>query len=196
MQEVSPVRRTLGFLLRDTSRLMRRRFVQRSREVGLPLNRSEASVLVHVDRDPGMSQAQLAEQLDLEPISLVRLIDSLQEAGLIERRAHAHDRRIRTLWLTEAARPILAQVRAVAEEVRAQALADIPEAEREALLDLLETVRGNLASRVIGCANAAVRAGTTTEMAGGARVGTARPQDGDGLSPVGVGADAHQRTAP
>jgi len=145
MQEISPVRRTLGFLLRDTSRLMRRRFVQRSREVGLPLNRSEAAVLVHVDRAPGQSQVQLAEQLDLEPISLVRLIDSLQEAGLIERRPHARDRRIRTLWLTEAARPILAQVRAVAEEVLAQALAGIPDAEREALLDLLETVRGNLA---------------------------------------------------
>ena len=122
MQPDPPVRRTLGFLLADTSRLMRRHFVQRSREMGLPLNRSEASVLVHVDREPGLSQAQLAEKMDLEPISLVRLVDSLQEAGLIERRSHAHDRRIRTLWLTKAARPILVQVRAVAEDVRARAL--------------------------------------------------------------------------
>ena len=142
----SPVRRTLGFLLRDTSRLMRRRFVQRSRELGLPLNRSEAAVLVHVDREPGMSQAQLAEQLDMEAISLVRLIDSLQEAGLIERRPHAHDRRIRTLFLTEAAQPILAQVRAVAAEVRAQAFTGMPEEAQEALLDLLVRVRGNLAT--------------------------------------------------
>jgi DNA-binding MarR family transcriptional regulator len=142
----SPVRRTLGFLLRDTSRLMRRRFVQRSREAGLPLNRSEAAVLVHVDYEPGMSQAQLAEQMDMEAISLVRLIDSLQEAGLIERRPHAHDRRIRTLWLTEAARPILAQVRAIGQEVRAQAFARIPETERERLLDLLVSVRSNLAT--------------------------------------------------
>jgi MarR family transcriptional regulator, transcriptional regulator for hemolysin len=146
MQDILPIRRTLGFLLRDTSRLMRRRFVRRAREVGLPLNRSEASVLVHVDREPGISQAHLAEQLDMEAISLVRLIDSLQEAGLIERRPHAHDRRIRTLWLTDAAQPILEQVLSVALEVRAQALVGIPDAERERLLDLLVTVRTNLAA--------------------------------------------------
>jgi MarR family transcriptional regulator, transcriptional regulator for hemolysin len=154
----SPVRRTLGFLLRDTSRLIRRRFVQRSREVGLPLNQSEASVLVHVDHQPGLSQAQLAEQMDMEAISLVRLIDSLQEAGLIERRLHAHDRRIRTLWLTEAARPILAQVRAVAAEVRAQAFGELSDADREKLLGLLMTVRGNLAARATACGDAEVRA--------------------------------------
>lgn len=137
--------RTLGVLLRDTSRLMRRRFVQYARERGLPLNRSEAQVLVHVDREQGMSQAHLAEQLDLEPISLVRLIDSLQEAGLIERRPHPHDRRIRTVWLTEAARPMLEQAIAVRAEVRAHAMAGLTDADQEKLLDLLATVRGNLA---------------------------------------------------
>jgi MarR family transcriptional regulator, transcriptional regulator for hemolysin len=146
MQDALSIRRTLGFLLRDTSRLMRRRFVRRARETGLPLNRSEASVLVHVDREPGICQAHLAEQLDMEPISLVRLIDSLQEAGLIERRPHAHDRRVRTLWLTDAAQPILTQVLNVALEVRAQALAGMPDAERERLLDLLATVRANLSA--------------------------------------------------
>jgi MarR family transcriptional regulator, transcriptional regulator for hemolysin len=146
MQDI-PLRRTLGFLLRDTSRLMRRRFLLRAREVGLPLNRSEAAVLMHVEHAPGLSQVQLAEQLDMEAISLVRLIDSLQEAGLIERRPHPHDRRIRTLWLTEAARPILAQVRAVALEVRAQALAGMPDDKREVLLDLLVKVRRNLAAQ-------------------------------------------------
>jgi DNA-binding MarR family transcriptional regulator len=145
MQDVAPIRRTLGFLLRDASRLMRRRFVRRARDVGLPLNRSEASVLVHVDSDPGMSQAQLAGRLDMEAISLVRLIDSLQAAGLIERRPHATDRRIRTLWLTEAAGPVLTRVLAIAAEVRTQALAGIPEAEHERLLDLLTVVRTNLA---------------------------------------------------
>jgi MarR family transcriptional regulator, transcriptional regulator for hemolysin len=141
----SATRRTLGVLLRDTSRLIRRRFVQYARERGLPLNRSEAQVLVHVDREQGMSQAQLAEQLDLEAIALVRLIDSLQEAGLIERRPHPHDRRVRTLWLTEAAQPILAQVMAVRAEVRSQAMAGMTDADQEKLLDLLMTVRGNLA---------------------------------------------------
>jgi hypothetical protein len=57
MHASTPLRRTLGFLMRDTARLMRRRFVQRARAVGRPLNRSEAAVLVHVDNNPGMSQA-------------------------------------------------------------------------------------------------------------------------------------------
>jgi len=146
MDKGVPVRRSLGFLLRDTSRLMRRRFVHRAREAGLPLNRSEASVLVHVDREPGLSQAQLAERLDLEAISLVRLIDTLERSGLIERRRHAHDRRIRTLWLTEAARPIVAQAHAVRQDVRTQALAGIAGPDQEKLLDLLMAVRGNLAT--------------------------------------------------
>ncbi|HUN42259.1 MAG TPA: MarR family transcriptional regulator [Acetobacteraceae bacterium] len=152
----SAARRTLGFLLRDTSRLMRRRFMQYARERGLPLNRSEAQVLVYVHREQGMSQAKLAEQLDLEAISLVRLVDSLQEAGLIERRPHPHDRRIRTLWLTDAARPILEQVMAVRAEVRAQAMAGITEADQETLLDLLMTVRGNLAQPGRGWPGAAM----------------------------------------
>jgi MarR family transcriptional regulator, transcriptional regulator for hemolysin len=152
----SAARRTLGFLLRDTSRLMRRRFVQSARERGLPLNRSEAQVLVYVDREQGMSQAKLAEQLDLEAISLVRLIDSLQGAGLIERRPHPRDRRIRTLWLTEAARPILRQVMAVRAEVRAQAMAGMKDADQEKLLDLLMMVRGNLAQSGRPWAGAAI----------------------------------------
>ena len=146
MDKGVPVRRSLGFLLRDTARLMRRRFVHCAREAGLPLNRSEASVLVHVDREPGLSQAQLAERLDLEAISLVRLIDTLEGSGLIERRRHEHDRRIRTLWLTEAARPIVAQAHAVRLDVRTQALAGIAGPDQEKLLDLLMAVRGNLAT--------------------------------------------------
>lgn len=145
MGEVVTMRRSLGFLLRDTSRLMRRRFMRCAREAGLPLSGSEASVLVHVDRDPGMSQAQLAERLEMEAISLVRLIDTLEESGLIERRRHAHDRRIRTLWLTERGRPIAAQAHAVRHDVRTQALAGVDEPDQERLLDLLMTVRGNLA---------------------------------------------------
>jgi MarR family transcriptional regulator for hemolysin len=196
MQQDLPVRRTLGFLLGDTSRLMRRHFVQRSREVGLPLNRSEASVLVHVDREPGLSQVQLAEQMDLEPISLVRLVDSLQEAGLIERRSHAHDRRIRTLWLTKAARPILVQVRAVGDEVRARALAGLAQPDREALLGLLVAVRTNLATHGGKCAgsdDAQAVANTSASQAAiigrtqpGSRVGAVARQAWRGREAGGV----------
>jgi MarR family transcriptional regulator, transcriptional regulator for hemolysin len=140
-----PAHRSLAFLLRDASKLMRRRFVQRAREVGLQLNRSEAAVLVHVSQSPGISQARLADALDIETISVVRLIDTLQSVGLIERRPHPTDRRIRTLWLTAAAEDALAQIRVVASLVDAQALADIPEREHQRLLHLLDMIKSNLA---------------------------------------------------
>lgn len=145
MNKSDPVDRSLGFLLRDTSRLMRRRFVQRAREAGLHLNRSEAAVLVYVSQSPGTSQVRLADALDIETISVVRLIDTLQDAGLIERRPHPTDRRIRTLWLTAAAEAALTQVRAIAGFVDAQALTDIPEQEYRRLLHLLDTIKSNLA---------------------------------------------------
>ncbi len=146
-QDVSapaPVGRSLSFLLRDTSKLMRRRFVHRAREIGLNLNRSEAAVLVYVSQSPGTSQARLANALDMETISVVRLIDTLQDAGLIERRPHPTDRRIRTLWLTAAAEDALTQIRAIAGFVDAQALAGISEQEHQTLLHLLDTIRSNL----------------------------------------------------
>jgi MarR family transcriptional regulator, transcriptional regulator for hemolysin len=145
MSKSAPADRSLGFLLRDTSRLMRRRFVQRAKEAGLHLNRSEALVLVHVSQSPGTSQTRLANALDIETISVVRLIDTLQDAGLIERRPHPTDRRVRTLWLTAAAEDALTQIRAIAGFVDAQALADISETEHQKLLHLLDTIRSNLA---------------------------------------------------
>jgi len=145
MGKSTPADRSLGFLLRDTSRLIRRRFVQRAKEAGLHLNRSEALVLVHVSQSPGTSQARLANALDIETISVVRLIDTLQDAGLIERRPHPTDRRVRTLWLTAAAEAALTQIQAIAGFVDAQALADISETEHQKLLHLLDTIRSNLA---------------------------------------------------
>lgn len=144
MSETTRVRRGLGFLLQETSRLMRRRFVQRAREAGLRLNRSEAAVLLHVFHAPGISQARLANHLDIETISVVRLIDSLQAAGLIERRPHPTDRRVRTLWLTEAAGPTIIQIQAIGRLVRAQALGGIPTEQHERLFDMLSVVRTNL----------------------------------------------------
>ena len=137
-------RRTLGFLLRETSRLMRRRFMHHARKLGLPLNRSEASLLWQVFHEPGINQARVAVQLDIETISVARLVDGLEQAGLLERRTRATDRRVRSLWLTEAGQAAVACIGAINEEVRAEALADMPEADREVLLDLLVTLRGNL----------------------------------------------------
>jgi MarR family transcriptional regulator for hemolysin len=142
--EAAHVRRTLGFLLRENSRLMRRRFVHHARKAGLPLNLSEAGLLSQVWHEPGISQARVAHLLDLETISVVRLVDSLEQAGLLERRPHAKDRRIRTLWLTPAGEIAVGQVRRITGSVRREALADVSKAEREQLLDALMTLRSNL----------------------------------------------------
>jgi MarR family transcriptional regulator, transcriptional regulator for hemolysin len=140
-----PVGRSLGFLLRDTSLQMRRHFVQRARKAGLDLNRSEAAVLAYVSQSPGISQTRLANFLDVETISVVRLIDTLQSAGLIERRPHPTDRRVRTLWLTKAAEDVLARVQAITEELDMHALTDISRKDHERLLALLDMIRSNLA---------------------------------------------------
>jgi MarR family transcriptional regulator for hemolysin len=139
------VRRTLGFLLQDASRLMRRRFILRAREASLPFNQSETSVLQHIAFEEGINQANLATQLDIEPITLVRLLDRLQDAGLIERRSHPTDRRSWTLWLTEAAHPMLDRIATIRLAVREEALAGLSAAAAQQLVDALVRIRENLA---------------------------------------------------
>ena len=78
--------RILGFLLHDVARLMRKRFEQRAREVDLGVTRAQAAVIAHLSRNEGINQVSLAQLMDIEPITLVRLLDRLQVAGLIERK--------------------------------------------------------------------------------------------------------------
>src|SRR5919199_3052669 len=112
--------RTLGFLLHDVARLLRKRFEQKAR--GLGLTRAQWQVLAHLAEREGIHQGALAEILEIEPITLVRILDRLQAAGLIERRPHARDRRIWLLHLTPKARPALAEIRELGRETRAEAL--------------------------------------------------------------------------
>ena len=137
-----PLTHTLGFLLHDAARLLRKRFDQKARHLGL--TRSQWQVLAHVARNEGLHQGALAEILELEPITLVRLIDRLEAAGLVERRAHATDRRLKLLHLTDKARPVLGTMRALGATVREEALAGIPTAQREELTQALLAMRANL----------------------------------------------------
>ena len=77
--------RTLGFVLNDVARLMRKRFEQRARAAALGLTRAQAAVLANLARQEGINQAALAQTLELEPITLARLLDRLQAVALIER---------------------------------------------------------------------------------------------------------------
>jgi DNA-binding MarR family transcriptional regulator len=138
------MRRTLGFLLHDTSRLMRRRFIQKAREDGLPLNRSEASLMRHVAREQGINQVTLAAHLDIEPVTVARLIDRLEADGLLERRPDLDDRRVWTVWLTSSADAMLERIQQIVLAVRQEALEGLSAEQQTLLTELLASVRGNL----------------------------------------------------
>lgn len=134
--------RSLGFLVHDVSRLFRKSFDRRARSLGL--TRSQWRVLAHLWRREGINQAGLAEILEIEPITLARLLDRLGKAGWVERRADPGDRRVRLVYLTAKARPLLDRLRAVAADVREQALGGLRDGERERLIDRLLAVKANL----------------------------------------------------
>ena len=94
---------TLGFLIADVSRLIRRRFDERARLIGA--TRAQWRTLVVLSRHEGINQGGLAELLEVEPITLCRMIDRLEEAGLVERRRDPGDRRAWRIYLTDKARP-------------------------------------------------------------------------------------------
>lgn len=141
--------RTLGFVLHDVARAMRKRIEQRARAEALPLTRAQWSVLAHLSRQEGINQAALAQILDIEPITLVRLLDRLQAAGLVERRPDPTDRRARVLFLTPAAHPLLDRIWTVAAAVREEAMDGLSDAQREALMQTLLTIKFNLSEKII-----------------------------------------------
>jgi len=137
--------RNIGFLLHDTARLLRKRFEQKARRLGM--TRAQWQVLSHLKHNEGIHQGALAEILEIEPITLVRILDRLQVAGLVERRLHAGDRRVRRLHLTDAAHPILEQIREIGHETRDEAFEGVSEADRDRIVDALIKVRTNLTQR-------------------------------------------------
>jgi DNA-binding MarR family transcriptional regulator len=143
----SGVGRAFGFLVHDVSRLIKRRFERRARQVGLPITRQQAAVVLNIAGNEGVSQAEVAAWLDIEPIALVRMLDKLHEEGLVERRAHPTDRRVRTLWLTPAARPMVGQILAINKAIREEAFAGMAADAPDVVIDILDSIKGNLALR-------------------------------------------------
>ena len=139
--------RNFGFLVHDVSRLIKRRFDRKARQTGLPITRRQAAVMLYIARNEGVSQTEVATWLDLEPIALVRMLDKLNDEGLVERRAHPTDRRVRTLWLTSAAQPVVTQILAINKVIREEAFAGMPTHARDTVIDILDAIKGNLALR-------------------------------------------------
>jgi MarR family transcriptional regulator for hemolysin len=137
--------RNFGFLVHDVSRLIKRRFDRRARQTGLPITRRQAAVMLYVARNEGVSQTEVATWLDLDPIALVRMLDKLSEEGLVERRAHPTDRRVRTLWLTPAARPVIDRILTINQAIREEAFAGMPAHARDTVINILDGIKDNLA---------------------------------------------------
>lgn len=136
-----PIER-FGFLIHDAARLMRRRFEARGHELGL--SAAQWRAMVWLVRQGPMTQAKLAEILEIEPISVSRLIDRMELGGWAMRKADPNDRRTRMVEATEMAKTAFAGVKAMAGSVFEDAMAGLSETQRSQLMDALEIVIENL----------------------------------------------------
>jgi DNA-binding MarR family transcriptional regulator len=134
--------RNFGFLLNDVARLMRTAYDRRIRKLGL--TRAQWWVLTHLFRGDGVSQTELAETLEIEKPTLGRLLDRLEAKGWVRREHDTGDRRVWRVHLTEEVEPALRTMRAIAAELRRDALEGISAAERERFVDTLLAIKENL----------------------------------------------------
>ena len=135
----------IGSMLAQVSRLFRRRFDERAREIGV--TRPQWQVLSLLKRHEGINQGKLAELLEVEPITLGRMIDRLQEADLVERRANPADRRAWLLYVTAKGHKLVESLIPHAEETFDQALDGFSSAEQVQLMAMLARLRSNLLAR-------------------------------------------------
>jgi MarR family transcriptional regulator, transcriptional regulator for hemolysin len=134
--------REFAFTLNDVARLLRTYADHRASAFGI--TRAQWAVMARLDRQEGLKQSELAEMLDLQPITLTRLLDRLGDSGLIERRPDPHDRRVKRLFLTPAARPLLERLGGLAEELMSTALAGIDRPTVKLMLANLSIAKENL----------------------------------------------------
>ena len=142
---MKPKQDSLGFLVADLARLMRRAFEQRLQ--GCTLTLAQARTLIHVARQEGVRQIDLADAMELQPITLARLIDQLAEAGLVERRPDPADRRAYRVYLLPAAQNELATIEREAAAIRARALQGLDATQADATLAALRIMQRNLSGR-------------------------------------------------
>lgn len=142
MRTMKNTEHSFGFLILDTARLMRRNF---NRDIqDLNITQAQWQILFHISRNDGIRQAQLADTLEMQPISVARLIDRMQSAGWVRRSPDPNDRRAVNLHLEEKAEGVLDLLRERAIGTREKILRGISEAEQMQLLDILQRMRTNL----------------------------------------------------
>ncbi|MEG6508012.1 MarR family transcriptional regulator [Methyloligella sp. 2.7D] len=135
-------RPSLGFLLHDVARLLRKQFEQNARVLGM--TRAQWQVLAYLRFYEGIRQGALAEILELEPISLSRVVDKLEAAELVERRPDPKDRRSKRLFLLPGAETVLKQLKSISETLKRDALTGVTPEEEETMLRVLQIMRANV----------------------------------------------------
>jgi MarR family transcriptional regulator, transcriptional regulator for hemolysin len=130
------------FTLGEVQRMMRAYADREAARYGI--TRAQWAVLAKVERNEGMKQSELAEQMEMQPITLTRLIDKLCDNGWIERRGDETDRRVNRLYLKKAARPLLGKLAGLRSELTATALEGISPQDAHRMLMQLEKIKDNV----------------------------------------------------
>ena len=136
------MKREFAFTIMDVARLLKTYADQRARQFGI--SRAQWAVLVRIDRHEGLKQTELADMLDLQPITLTRLLDRLSDNGLIERRADPTDRRANRLYLKPAAKPLLERLADLGDDMMETVLDGVSTTSVERMLKELGAVKDNL----------------------------------------------------
>lgn len=134
----------LPFEIAETAHALRKAFDRRASALGV--TRAQWKVLFRLTRFPGMRQVDLADMLEVEPITLCRIVDRLEEAGLVKRQRDPDDRRAWRLLATEKAKPLIEKLKALGSELVDEAFVDIDRTELEKLRGVLARVRENVAA--------------------------------------------------
>src|SRR5580700_1195802 len=134
--------REFAFALNDVARLLRVCADHKAGQFGM--SRAQWAVLARLERAEGLKQSELADMLDLQPITLTRLIDRLCDAGLVERRSDPDDRRAKRLFLTPAAQPVMDRLHILGEELMGQALEGLEPEETALIISKLNLIKDNL----------------------------------------------------
>jgi MarR family transcriptional regulator for hemolysin len=141
-----PIKREFAFTIMDVARLLKTYADQRARQLGI--SRAQWAVLIRIDRNEGLKQSELADMLDLQPITLTRLLDRLADNELIERRADPNDRRANRLYLRPAAKPLLDRLAVLGDDMMETVLDGLTSPSIERMLKELGAVKDNLRTAI------------------------------------------------
>jgi MarR family transcriptional regulator, transcriptional regulator for hemolysin len=147
MPPTFPIERDFAFILNDVARMLRTLADQEARKFGM--TRAQWGVLFRLERSEGLKQSELADLLDIQPITLTRLIDRLCDNGLIERRSDPNDRRAKRLFLMPAARPVLDRLNTLSTQMMGRVLTGVERAAVESMTKQLAGIKENLRQATI-----------------------------------------------